>query len=102
MSPFAQIHHGMEFITAPLNWGGSPVRKAGLSEVIKSEYEKQWEEAIGSLIPEPRTLGLVAEEKKTRRRSDEVTVVYGLDPRIKREVEPLTQSLGSAFEEVGL
>ena len=82
--------------------GAAPLLEAGLSEVMKSEYEKQWEEAIGSLIPEPRTLGLVAEEKKTRRRSDEVTVVYGLDPRIKREVEPLTQSLGSAFEEVGL
>ena len=67
---------------------------------MKSEYEKQWDQAIGTLIPEPCTLGLVAEEKKTRRSSDEVTVVYGLDPRIKREVEPLTWNLGSVFEEV--
>jgi hypothetical protein len=69
---------------------------------MKEENKKKWDQAIGSLIPEPRTLGLVSEEKKRRSSGDEVTVVYGLDSRIKREAEPLTQSLGSAFEEAGL
>jgi len=68
---------------------------------MKEENKKKWDQAIGSLIPEPRTLGLVAEEKK-RRSSDQVTVVYGLDSRIKREVEPMTQNLGSLLKEAGL
>jgi len=68
---------------------------------MKSEYEKKWDHASRSLNPEPCILGLVAEEKK-RRSSNEVTVVYGLDSRIKREVEPMTQNLGSLLKEVGL
>ena len=77
---------------------------------MKSEYEKQWEEAIG-LIPEPCTLGLVAEDRRPINRKFESSDCVAacreaannfIDPRIKREVEPMTQSLGSAFEEVGL
>ena len=67
---------------------------------MKSEYEKKWDQAIGSLIPEPCTVGLVTESRRPINRDKEATDL--LDPRIKREVEPLTQSLGSAFEEVGL
>ena len=80
---------------------------------MKEEYEKQWEEAIGSLIPELCTLGLGLVPKDRRpinRKFDSSDCVAAcreaannfIDPRIKREVEPLTQSLGSAFEEVGL
>ena len=65
---------------------------------MKSEYEKQWEEAIGTLIPEPCTLGLVAEDRRPINRDKEAADL--LDPRIKREVEPLTWNLGSVFEEV--
>ena len=68
---------------------------------MKSEYEKKWDQAIGTLIPEPCTLDLVSKDRRAINR-DEVTVVCGLDPRIKREVEPMTQRLGAAFEEVGL
>ena len=77
---------------------------------MKSEYEKQWEEAIG-LIPEPCTLGLVSKDRRPINRKFESSDCVAacreaannfIDPRIKREVEPMTQSLGSAFEEVGL
>ena len=69
-------------------------------EIMKEEREKQWEEAIGSLNPEPCTLGLVSKDRRPINRDKEATDL--LDPRIKREVEPMTQSLGPAFEEVGL
>ena len=68
---------------------------------MKSEYEKQWEEAVG-LIPEPCTLGLVAEDRRPINRDKGTTDLVGRDPIIKQKVEPMTQSLGSAFEEVGL
>ena len=68
---------------------------------MKPEYEKQWEEAIG-LIPEPCTLGLVAEDRRPINRDKGTTDLVGRDPIIKQKVEPMTQSLGSAFEEVGL
>ena len=69
---------------------------------MKSEYEKQWDQAIGSLIPEPCTLGLVAEDRRPINRDKGTTDLVGRDPIIKQKVEPMTQSLGSAFEEVGL
>ena len=69
---------------------------------MKEEYEKQWDQAIGSLIPEPCTLGLVAEDRRPINRDKGTTDLVGRDPIIKQKVEPMTQSLGSAFEEVGL
>ena len=78
---------------------------------MKAEYEKKWDQAIGSLNPEPCILGLVSKDHRTiNRKFDSSDCVAAcreatndfLDPRIKRKVEPLTQSLGSAFEEVGL
>ena len=67
---------------------------------MKAENAKKWEQVSRSLIPEPCTVGLVTESRRPINRDKEATDLR--DPRIKREVEPLTQSLGSAFEEVGL
>jgi|LULU01.1.fsa_nt_gb hypothetical protein len=65
---------------------------------MKAEREKQWEQAIGSLIPVP--LGHKAEDRRPINRDKEATDL--LDSRDNREVEPLTQRLGSLFKEVGL
>ena len=67
---------------------------------MKEENKKKWDQAIGTLIPEPCIVGLVSKDRRPINRDKEATDL--LDPRIKREVEPLTQNLGSAFEEVGL
>ena len=79
---------------------------------MKTEYEKKWEQVSRTLNPdhEPCILGLVSKDHRTiNRKFDSSDCVAAcreatdlLDPRIKRKVEPLTQSLGSAFEEVGL
>jgi len=67
---------------------------------MKAENAKKWDQAIGSMNPEPCIVGLVTKGRRPVNRDKEATDL--LDPRIKREVEPLTQNLGSAFEEVGL
>ena len=78
---------------------------------MKKENKRKWDHASRTLIPDPQAfiLGLTVVDKDaprrrpSRRNQDEVTVVCGLDPRIKRgNQKPLTQSLGSVFEEVGL
>lgn len=75
---------------------------------MTEENKKKWDHASRTLIPDPETfiLGLTVEDKdaprrRPSRRNQEVTDL--LDPRIKRgNQNPLTQSLGHAFEEVGL
>jgi hypothetical protein len=78
---------------------------------MKEENKKKWDQAIGTLIPEPCIVGLVSKDRRPiNRKFDSSGCIAAcreatnnfLDPRIKREVEPLTQNLGSAFEEVGL
>jgi hypothetical protein len=67
---------------------------------MKSEYEKKWDQAIGSLNPEPCILGLVSKDRRPINRDKEATDL--LDSRIKRELEPMTQNLGSLLKEAGL
>jgi len=65
---------------------------------MKEENKKKWDHASRTLIPEPCILGLVSKGSRPINRDKEATDL--LDPRIKREVEPLTWNLGSVFEEV--
>ena len=67
---------------------------------MKAEREKQWEQAIGSLIPV--RVGHEAEDRRPINRDRGTTDLVGRDPIIKQKVEPLTQRLGSLFKEVGL
>ena len=74
---------------------------------MKEENKKKWDHASRTLIPDPQSfiLGLTVVDKdaprrRPSRRNQEVTDL--LDSRIKQKEEPLTQSLGQAFEEVGL